>query len=196
MLAEALSTGVSRPRYGNEVYGAFGRDFVTADHKRIMIMAITPRQWSGLIKALGIEPAVGVIESERGVSFARDEGVRFTHRDVLMPLVESAVARQSLEVLSSLFDRLGVCWAPYRTMLEAASDPVAVTSNPLFNRIEQKSGLSYPVCGAPVTIPQAQRQAVQRAPQLGEHTDYVLARVLGMETDEIGRLHDSGIVAS
>jgi 2-methylfumaryl-CoA isomerase len=30
---------------------------------------------------------------------------------------------------------------------------------------------------------------------LGEHTDHVLAEVLGLSAGEIGRLHDSGIVA-
>ena len=49
MLAEIFSTGANRERLGNTVYGAFGRDFVTADNIRLMIMAITPRQWTGLV---------------------------------------------------------------------------------------------------------------------------------------------------
>jgi 2-methylfumaryl-CoA isomerase len=32
-------------------------------------------------------------------------------------------------------------------------------------------------------------------PRLGEHTDQVSAQVLGLPAAEIGRLHDSGIVA-
>jgi 2-methylfumaryl-CoA isomerase len=106
------------------------------------------------------------------------------------------VAAKNVDELGPLFDGFGVCWGPYKTMLEAARDPAAVTSNPLFECIEQKSGLTYPVCGAPITIPQAERGSPRRAPHLGEHTDEILATVLGMEAAEIGRLHDAGVVAS
>jgi len=45
------------------------------------------------------------------------------------------------------------------------------------------------------TIPQDERGDVRPAPRLGQHTDEVLADVLGMSGTEIGRLHDAGVVA-
>jgi 2-methylfumaryl-CoA isomerase len=39
------------------------------------------------------------------------------------------------------------------------------------------------------------RRPVTPAPRLGQHTDEVLAEVLGLSSGEIGRLHDAGIVA-
>ena len=33
---------------GNYLYGAFGRDFVTSDGRRVMVMALTERQWKAL----------------------------------------------------------------------------------------------------------------------------------------------------
>jgi 2-methylfumaryl-CoA isomerase len=196
MLAEVLSQGTDRARYGNEVYGAFGRDFVTADRKRIMLMAMTPRQWKGMIQSLDLRGEVQRIEAERNVSFEFDEGVRFKHRDALFPLVEAAVGRRTLDSLASEFDRLGVCWGPYQSMHAAVHDPVMVTSNPIFSQILQKSGTTYPVSGAPATIPQTQRGAPRRAPHLGEHTDEVLAGVLGLSAAQIGRLHDAKLVAA
>jgi 2-methylfumaryl-CoA isomerase len=193
-LAEVLTTNTNRARYGNEVYGAFGRDYVTADGQRLMVMAITPRQWSGLVKALAMAEAVARIEAERGVSFAKDEGVRFEHRDALAPLVEAAVAKRTAAELGPLFDSLGCCWGPYQTMIEAARDPVLVRDNPVFSTIEQASGLTYPVPGAMATIPQATRQPPIRAPRLGEHSDEVLADLLGLSSGAIGRLHDDGVV--
>ncbi len=53
-MAEVLIGGQDRPRVGNDLFGAFGRDFRTADGSSIMLVAITPRQWSGLLTSLGI----------------------------------------------------------------------------------------------------------------------------------------------
>ncbi|MET0371619.1 MAG: CoA transferase [Sphingobium sp.] len=194
-LAEVLTTGDNRARYGNSVYGAFGRDFVTADGERLMIMAITPRQWSGLVEALGLAEPVAAIEAARGISFQKDEGVRFEHRDALFPLVEDAVAKRHSGELAATFDRLGCCWGGYQTMRQAVNDPALVRDNPMFSTIEQVSGLSYPVPGAMATIPQEPRLSPVRAPMLGEHSDAVLADVLGLGSGEIGRLHDAGLVA-
>jgi 2-methylfumaryl-CoA isomerase len=194
-IAEVLTTGADRARYGNQVYGAFGRDFVTADGARIMIMAITPRQWTGLIESLGIGETVARIEAERGVTFAKDEGVRFAHRDALVPLVAEAVARRHSGELFADFESKAVCWGPYRDMLDAANDPKLVAENPLFSTIAHPSGLSYPAAGAPATIPQDQRMEPVRAPYLGEHTDQVLLDVLGLGSGEVGKLHDQGLVA-
>src|SRR5690606_19043401 len=80
-IAEVATTGADRPRVGNDLFGAFGRDFATADGRRIMLVAITARQWSGLVAALGIAGEIATLEGTHGVSFAKDEGLRFEHRD-------------------------------------------------------------------------------------------------------------------
>lgn len=193
-LAEVLTTGDNRARYGNTVYGAFGRDFVTADGVRLIIMAMTPRQWTGLVKALDLAGPVAAIEATRGVSFAKDEGLRFEHRDALFALVETAVATRHSGELGISFDGLGCCWGSYQTMREAIDDPVLVTDNPIFSTITQTSGLTYPVPGAMATIPQESRLPPVRAPFLGEHSDEVLAEVLGLDSGAIGKLHDAGLV--
>jgi 2-methylfumaryl-CoA isomerase len=194
-LAETILSG-DRPRYGNAVFGAFGRDFVTADGKRLMVMAITPRQWTGLVKVLGIVDQVAGIEASRGVSFAKDEGLRFAHRDALFPMVEAAVARRQSDELAQAFDANGCCWGPYLAMHEAVRDPTMVTQNPVFSEIEQVSGARYPVPGAMATLPAQERQTPVRAARLGEHSDEILSRVLGLSSGQIGALHDKGIVGS
>ena len=193
-LAEVLTTGANRERLGNAVYGAFGRDFTTRDGVRMMIMAITPRQWSGLVSVLGIAGDVASIEAARGVSFAKDEGERFTHRDILFPLVAATVALRDSAELTAAFDANGCCYGAYQTMFEAAHDPALVGDNPVFGQSANPSGAAYPAAGAFATIPQHDRGSPRPAPHLGEHSDEILMRVLGLSSGEVGALHDRGTV--
>lgn len=194
-VAEAVVLGTQRPRVGNDLYGAFGRDFLTADGVRVMIVAITARQWTGLVKSLALDDAVAAIEAELGVLLAPDEGVRYLHRERLNPLVAEAVAARSVAQLAPVFAANGVCWEPYRTPLQAAAQRCTPQASALYHEVEHPGGLRYPTPGATATLAGRERELPRRAPLLGEHTDEVLAQVLGLPDHEIGRLHDQGLVA-
>ncbi len=194
-VAEVLSQG-DRPRMGNDLFGAFGRDFLCADGTRLIVVAITPRQWSGLLSTLGIGEDIARIEAQRGVSFAKDEGARFVHRAALFPLFEAAFASRTAADLAPAFDAGGVTWGRYQTLREAVDgDARLFIANHLFQTIEHPSGLTYPASGPAATLAGEGRGAVIRAPLLGEHSDEILATVLGLSGQEIGRLHDAGLVA-
>jgi 2-methylfumaryl-CoA isomerase len=195
MIAEVLASGANRAKLGNAVFGAFGRDFTTRDARRVMIMAITPKQWVGLVRALEIEADVAAIEAMRGVSFARDEGLRFIHRDALFPIVEAAVAQRDYATLAAALDAEGCCYGAYQTMLEAAHDPALVTQNPMFATIENPSGLTYPAAGSFATIPQMSREPALPAQRLGESSEHILSTHLGLSAGQIGALIDKGVVA-
>lgn len=195
-VAEVLYAGACRPNLGNAVYGLFGRDFVTADGQRTMVVVVTPRQWSNLVAALGISDAVARIEAERGVSFAKDDGLRFTHRDALFPIFEAAIAARSHADLAAAFDAGGIVHSPYRTMLEAVRDPALVRDNPVFGHSSNPSGFDYPAAGAFATMPQQLRGAPRPAPYNGQHSEEVLAKQLGLSSGEIGRLIDAGVVGT
>lgn len=193
-IAEVLYTGENRPRLGNAVYGLFGRDFTTRDRQRTMIVVVTPRQWANLVAALNLGEAVAAIESERGVSFAKDDGLRFTHRDALYPLFEQAIAARDHADLVAAFDAGGIVHSPYRTMLDAANDPALVGDNPIFGPATNPSGFAYPAAGAFATIPQMERQSPRPAPHNGAHSEEILATRLSLSSGEIARLIDAGIV--
>ena len=118
---------------------------MTADGKLLMVVAITPRQWSGLLKALELGDAVAGIEAALGVSFTKDEGLRFQHRDMLTPLVQAAIARRNSDQLGPADDANGVCWGPHHTLKAALTDePRLVTGNRLFSPVAHPSGQTYP----------------------------------------------------
>jgi 2-methylfumaryl-CoA isomerase len=193
--AETLMTGQPRPRMGNDLFGAFGRDFVTRDGQRLMLLCVTPRQWSKALEALGIAGEVAAVEAELGVSFAADEGLRFTHRARLYPLFERAFAAKDAAALTPALDAGGVTWGAYQTMVEALQDRRLYKDNPLFQSVRHPSGRDYIAPGAMGTVLPDDRRPVRPAPKLGQHTDEVLAEVLGLDAGEIGRLHDAGVVA-
>lgn len=193
--AETLQTGHQRARMGNDIFGAFGRDFTTRDGQKLMLLAITPKQWSKALEVLGLAADVAAVEAELGVSFATDEGLRFTHRARLYPLFERAFAARDAAVLTPAFDAGGVTWGAYQTLDVALEDPRMFKGNPMFQDVTHPSGLTYPAPGAMGSIPQDERGPVTPAPRLGQHTDEVLAEILGMDGGEIAKLHDAGVVA-
>ena len=195
LLAEVLQAGADRPRHGNDLFGAFGRDFVIKDGRRLMVVAITPRQWRGVLKALELEAPVAALETELGVSFAAHEAVRYQHGPQLYPMFEAAFATRTAEQLAPAFEAEGVCWSEYRTLAEAAKDDSLFAATPVFGRPAQPSGLDYPVAGPAATLAGEARGAPTPAPKLGANTDEVLAELLGLSSGEIGRLHDAGLVA-
>jgi 2-methylfumaryl-CoA isomerase len=74
-------------------------------------------------------------------------------------------------------------------------DPRCSPANPLFADIDQPGIGRYPMPGLPLDFGASPRAPTRPAPRLGEHTDEVLAQVLGLPAAEIGRLHDLGIAA-
>ncbi len=196
-VAEVLYTGQDRERLGNAVFGTIGRDFVTRDGQRLMIVAINERQWQGLVTALGLAENIAAIEAELGVRFANDDGARFTNRGAIFALIEAEVANYDLADLAVLLDANGVVHGPYRTMVEAVNDPRLLAANPMFAPSSgNPSGFDYPAAGAFATLPALERKAPAAAPRIGQHSEDVLAERLGLSSGEIARLIDSGIVGT
>mgnify|MGYP003582884412 CR=1 FL=1 len=195
-VAEVTLSGQDRPRSGNNLFGAFGRDFATADSERVMVVAITPRQWTGLIKALGLAEAIAELEARLGVDFAADEGARFVHRAEVDALVASAIAERPLAQCADLFEATGVTWSIYRTLAEALErEPRLFADNPIYGEATHGGGDSYPTPRAAARIPGEDMGEPFASPRIGQHSDEVLSDLLGLSSGEIGKLHDAGIVA-
>ena len=194
-IAEAQVCRRERQKEGNYLYGAFGRDFLTKDDRRIMIVALTPHQWQALVEATGLRQAFELVESTMGVDLER-EGDRFAAREVLGAILKPWTISRTFDEIREIFDEHGVCWGPYQTFMELVdSDRRCSTENPMFAEVEQPGIGTYLMAGSPLHFSGNGRLRPVRAPELGEHTDEILAELLSLTDAEIGRLHDQGIVA-
>ncbi len=193
-IGEVTINGVARPRYGNYLYGAFGRDFVTSDGRRVMVTAITPRQFRGLAEATGTTQAVASLEAELGRPIESD-GDLFNAREEIAAILEPWFADTSYEDVARLFDAHRVLWGPYQTVQELLDqDPRASTANPMLTEIDQPGIGRLLTPGSPIDLG-ADREPPRTAPVLGQHTEEILAELVGMDAAEIGRLLDREVVA-
>jgi 2-methylfumaryl-CoA isomerase len=194
-IQEAQLNPEGRRAYGNYLYGAYGCDFETKERRRIYIVAITGRMWSELGKATGLAETFAGIGAELGLDLS-DEGDRFKASDAISAPLAEWCAQRTLAQIEQTFQGTGVCWGPYQSFKQMLQeDPRCSTSNPLFSELEQPGVGRYLVPGSPLNFGALTREPPVRAPLLGEHTDQILSRDLGMSDGEIGRLRDAGIVA-
>jgi 2-methylfumaryl-CoA isomerase len=195
-MAEMLYRGADRERLGNAIWGAFGRDFRSKDGKRFMVAALTPKQWSGLVKAFGIAEGMAALEAELGVRFAEGDTPRFQHRARLFDLFQQAAGGMDYDTLAARMAAEGCTFERYRTAYEAATDAQLVADNPLFGPSPANpSGFAYPATRSFANFPDREVGDPRPAPYLGEHSEEVLADKLGLSSGAIGKLVDAGTVA-
>jgi 2-methylfumaryl-CoA isomerase len=193
-IAEVEVGGADRPALGNHVFGAFGRDFATADGERVYVVAISPQQWRGLVEATGLAAEMAALAARAGVDLEL-ESARFEHREAIAELVGRWIAARALAEVAARFDQLKVCWGRYQSFRQLVEEDARCSeSNPMFRRLEQPGIGSYLVPGLPIAFGDSARE-VRRAPLLGEHTDEILSELLGLDAAAIGGLHDQKIVA-
>ncbi|MBB4663904.1 CoA transferase [Conexibacter arvalis] len=194
-IAEAQLGGRDQPKDGNYLYGAFGHDFETRDGRRVMVVALTARQWRALQDVTGLHEACASVERATGYDLGTEAG-RFEGRDLIAALLRPWFAQREMREIRVAFAGTGVSWGPYQTFKQLVEeDDRCSTANPLFSEVEHPGLGRYLMPGSPLHFADLERQPARRAPLLGEHTEEILAEVLGCGDAEIGRLLERGVVA-
>jgi 2-methylfumaryl-CoA isomerase len=185
-IAEVQLEGREQPRDGNYLYGAFGGDFPTSDGRRVMVVALTSRQWKALKEATGTEELFAAVEQATGHDF-RGEAGRYKGRDLIRELLTPWFGERTLDEIRSAFAGTGVSWGPYQTFKQlVAEDPRCSTDNPMFTEVEHPVG-TYLTPASPLEFSLHGRLPAVRSPRLGEHTEEILAELAdtaGADTPE------------
>lgn len=190
--SEAAERG-PRARHGNHMYGSFGVDFAAADGSRVMIVALTPRQWTAIGNATGTAEVFAALERSLGADFGTDEG-RYLHREVIEAVLKPWFAARTAAQVSEAMTAAGVLWGPYRTTADVAAEFAA---NPPARSV--LTSLEQPGVGAVISANAPSRwdssySGTAPAAPLGDDTDDVLSDVLGIGADELARLRKVGVI--
>jgi 2-methylfumaryl-CoA isomerase len=176
-LAEARLLDEPRRRYGNYIYGTFGRDFQTSDGRHVMICALTPRQWTSLGEATGLSESFREL-SHRVQAKLELEGERFRHREAISELLETWVAQRTLSEVAASLDAHGVLWGPYRTFKQ------------LVQEIDE-AGEPY---ASPIRFSSVERTRARPGPDIGSDTQQVLRETLGLSPGALSDLRRSAVI--
>jgi 2-methylfumaryl-CoA isomerase len=194
-IAEAEVNQEARQPVGNHIFGTFGHDFTCRDGRRVMIVGVSPNQWNAIVKLTDTELAIISLEQELGLDFS-NEGDRFKARERLKDLFAPWFAEKLYLEAKEGLEEAGVCWGPYQSIEELVSSDIDCTEdNPLFSRIDQPGIGSYLVPSQAMQFSGLESEPPKPAPLLGQHTDEILTEMLGMDSGQIGKLHDDNVIA-
>ena len=190
-LAEADSAGAGRAQIGNHLFGAFGSDFETSDHQRVMVVALTRGQWRALCAATGTAEVFAALERALGVDLDI-EGERHRHREIIAAVLRPWFAGRRLVAVAEALDGKRVLWSQYRDLAEVArlarADDTSLATEIIQPGIGPMLATDSPLRWGGLRAP------AEPAPLLGADTADVLTEVLDLSEPEIDRLRRSGVV--
>ena len=124
-----------RPALGNHLYGTFGHDFLTSDGVRLMLVAITGRQWTALGEVTGLAAEFARIGERMGMDLAKTAD-RYHAREEIRAVLDRWFAGNSFAEVAASFADTPVCWEPYQTVEQLAGPGGGIFGNPIFTEVE------------------------------------------------------------
>lgn len=196
MIGDATVNTAERGKAGNALYGAYGGDFVCACGRRVMVIGLTGRQWTGLVKVTGTGAEMDKLAARTGRDLG-DEGTRWELRHDITAILQPWFAARRVDEFAATFDAKGLTWSVFRSTGEAVrQDPDFGEANPVFSMLDQPGLGRFAVPGHPAEFGSHARIKPVAAPRLGEHTEEVLGDVARLDDTEIAQLFDKGVVQS
>ncbi|PLK26947.1 CaiB/BaiF CoA-transferase family protein [Novosphingobium sp. TH158] len=163
-------------------YGVF-----PASDGSIVVACLTAGFWGNICRAierpeLADDPRLATLEQRRD---ARAE---------INGYVSEYTGRHTIAELVEVFTAHEVPHAPILSMLEALNSPQSQARG-VVAEVEHSTLGRIPMVNRPIRFADVEQAPVTAPPVLGEHTDAILAEVLGMDEEGIATLRASGAVA-
>ncbi|PKM33469.1 MAG: CoA transferase [Gammaproteobacteria bacterium HGW-Gammaproteobacteria-12] len=181
-----LTTGASPQRLGNAHPNIVPyQDFPSADGNFILAVG-NDGQFRKFCEVAGI---ANLADDPRFVT----NKVRVAHRAELIPLLRQATVFKTTAQWIELLEKAGVPCGPINDLQQVFADP-QVQARGLRLDLPNALGSSTPQVASPLRLsatPVAYRSA---PPLLGQHTDTLLQRLLGMSETQIAELREAGVI--
>jgi crotonobetainyl-CoA:carnitine CoA-transferase CaiB-like acyl-CoA transferase len=181
-----LATGVSPKRLGNAHPNIVPyQDFPSADGNFILAVG-NDGQFRKFCEVAGI---ANLADDPRFVT----NKARVAHRAELIPLLRQATVFKTTAQWIELLEKAGVPCGPINDLQQVFADP-QVKARGLRLDLPNGLGSRTPQVASPLRLsatPVAYRSA---PPLLGQHTDSLLQRLLGMSETQIAELREAGVL--
>ncbi|RPH85373.1 MAG: CoA transferase [Candidatus Rokuibacteriota bacterium] len=121
------------------------------------------------------------------------EAARVQNRDVLVPRLNEILGTRPADDWLKRFEEVGVPAGRIRTVAEVCESAHLKARGMIVTLPHPKAG-ALRVLGVPVRLHATPGKAATAPPLLGQHTERVLGKVLGVKRAEVARLRKAGVV--
>jgi len=159
--------------------------FKTADGYMIVV-AVTDRFFKSLCQVLDMT------EMAEDARFAGADN-RFAHREELIPRIQEVLLTRPTAEWVQVLEAAGIPAGPVNDVAQALSDP-QVAARRMVVTVEHPVCGPVKIAGNPVKMTGTPAERFRPAPLLGQHTEEVLAEMLGYTTAQVEAARSAGIV--
>jgi formyl-CoA transferase len=138
------------------------------------------------------------LSGDRSASVGKDprfaaNSDRLANRDALTQIINDAFITRDADEWIARLERVGIPCGAINTVPEVFDSPQAQARGLALN-VEHPTGGSIKVPGFPYKLAQTPAEVRLPPPLLGEHTEKVLAELLGYSPEEISRFREQGAI--
>jgi len=181
-----LASGSTPQRLGNAHPNIVPyQDFPTDDGYMIVTVG-NDAQFERFCEAAG-QPALAI-----DPRYATNKA-RVANRDTLIPQLNKLTIRRTTADWISRLEAVGVPCGPINTIADVFTDPQVQARGLRVDMTHPVMG-SIPQVASPFRLSETPVEYRNPPPALGEHTDEVLATLLGLDAHAIGRLRENNVI--
>lgn len=181
-----LNTGISPKRLGNAHPNIVPyQDFPSADGNFIIAVG-NDGQFRKLCEVAGL---TALADDPR---FSSNKA-RVAHRAELIPLLRQATVFKTTAEWVALLEAAGVPCGPINDLAEVFNDP-QVQARGLRIDLPNSLGSTTPQVASPLRLSETPVAYRNAPPLLGEHTEQVLSRHLGLSAEQLAALREAGVL--
>ncbi len=122
-----------------------------------------------------------------------DGWLRTQHYEVLEPILTQALKAKTTQEWVREFEQVGIPCGPVNTIPQVATD-LQVAARDMLVEVNHPNAGKFKVANTPFKFSRSKCRVERASPELGEHTEEILASLLGVGKEEIGKLKELRVI--